>query len=52
VSESVPDAEPTLPAGIPPVVIGDEEVFTAHVGGTFSVQLKAPLDTQRAPSIA
>jgi malate dehydrogenase (oxaloacetate-decarboxylating) len=34
------------------VVINDEEIFEAHVAGKLSVQLKAPLDTQRALSIA
>ncbi|NTY59980.1 NAD(P)-dependent malic enzyme [Mycolicibacterium sphagni] len=36
----------------PRVVIDDEEIFAAHVGGKLSVALKAPLDTQRALSIA
>lgn len=35
-----------------PIVIGDDEIFDAHVGGKISVELKAPLDTQRALSIA
>jgi malate dehydrogenase (oxaloacetate-decarboxylating) len=34
------------------VVITDEEIFEAHVAGKLSVELKAPLDTQRALSIA
>jgi malate dehydrogenase (oxaloacetate-decarboxylating) len=34
------------------VVIADEEIFEAHVGGKLSVELNAPLDTQRALSIA
>jgi malate dehydrogenase (oxaloacetate-decarboxylating) len=34
------------------VVITDEEIFEAHVGGKLSVELKSPLDTQRALSIA
>ncbi|HXL60537.1 MAG TPA: NADP-dependent malic enzyme [Mycobacterium sp.] len=34
------------------IVISDEETFEAHVGGKLSVELKAPLDTQRALSIA
>jgi malate dehydrogenase (oxaloacetate-decarboxylating) len=34
------------------VVITDEEIFDAHIGGKLSVELKAPLDTQRALSIA
>ena len=36
----------------PHLVIDDEEIFAAHVGGKLSVELKAPLDTQRALSIA
>ncbi len=36
----------------PRVVIDDEEIFAAHVGGKLSVELKSPLDTQRALSIA
>ncbi|WP_243394165.1 NAD(P)-dependent malic enzyme [Mycobacterium ahvazicum] len=32
--------------------IGDDEIFDAHVGGKLSVEMKAPLDTQRALSIA
>ncbi|MEZ0366300.1 NADP-dependent malic enzyme [Mycobacterium sp. pUA109] len=34
------------------LVIGDEEIFSAHVGGKLAVELKTPLDTQRALSIA
>ncbi|TDH51751.1 NAD(P)-dependent malic enzyme [Mycobacterium talmoniae] len=34
------------------MVIGDEEIFSAHLGGKLSVELKSPLDTQRALSIA
>ncbi|SPM41384.1 Malic enzyme [Mycobacterium numidiamassiliense] len=34
------------------IVIGDDEIFDAHVGGKLSVELRAPLDTQRALSIA
>ena len=46
-----PDAvSETVPA--PHLVIDDEEIFAAHVGGKLSVELKAPLDTQRALSIA
>src|SRR3984957_8874952 len=38
---------------VPPhLVIGDDEIFEAHVGGKLSVAMKAPLDTQRALSIA
>ena len=40
----------TVPA--PHLVIDDEEIFAAHEGGKLSVELKAPLDTQRALSIA
>lgn len=36
----------------PPLVIGDDEIFEAHVGGKLSVDTKAALDTQRALSIA
>ena len=34
------------------IVVTDEEIFEAHVGGKLSAELKAPLDTQRALSIA
>lgn len=40
----------TVPASH--LVIDDEEIFAAHEGGKLSVELKAPLDTQRALSIA
>jgi len=33
-------------------VIADEDIFEAHAGGKLSVELKSPLDTQRALSIA
>ncbi|MDI3315494.1 MAG: NADP-dependent malic enzyme [Mycobacterium sp.] len=33
------------------LVIENEEIFEAHVGGKLSVELKAPLDSQRALSI-
>ena len=36
----------------PKLVLDDEEIFSAHVGGKLSVELTAPLDTQRALSIA
>lgn len=46
-----PDAvSETVPASH--LVISDEEIFAAHEGGKLSVELKAPLDTQRALSIA
>jgi malate dehydrogenase (oxaloacetate-decarboxylating) len=35
----------------PQVVVTDEEIFEAHVVGKLSVELTAPLDTQRALSI-
>jgi malate dehydrogenase (oxaloacetate-decarboxylating) len=34
------------------LVIDDEEIFKAHEGGKLSVELKSPLETQRALSIA
>ncbi|MGP4054379.1 NAD(P)-dependent malic enzyme [Mycobacterium sp. 4D054] len=46
-SESVGSVERT-----PQVVIEDSEIFEAHEGGKLSVELKSPLDTQRALSIA
>src|SRR4051812_9157504 len=36
----------------PQVVVTDEEIFEAHVAGKLSVDLRSPLDTQRALSIA
>jgi malate dehydrogenase (oxaloacetate-decarboxylating) len=36
----------------PQIVVTDEEIFEAHVDGKLSVELKSPLDTQRALSIA
>jgi malate dehydrogenase (oxaloacetate-decarboxylating) len=36
----------------PQVVIDDAAIFDAHEGGKLSVELKTPLDTQRALSIA
>ena len=36
----------------PQIVVTDEEIFEAHVAGKLSVDLKSPLDTQRALSIA
>ncbi len=43
-----PYTEPTI-ADHP---ITDEEIFLAHVGGKLSVELRAPIDTQRDLSIA
>jgi malate dehydrogenase (oxaloacetate-decarboxylating) len=38
---------------VPPhLVIGDDEIFEAHIGGKLSIEMKASLDTQRALSIA
>ena len=36
----------------PQIIVTDEEIFEAHVAGKLSVDLKSPLDTQRALSIA
>jgi malate dehydrogenase (oxaloacetate-decarboxylating) len=36
----------------PQIVVTDEQIFEAHIAGKLSVELKAPLDTQRALSIA
>ena len=36
----------------PRVLISDDEIFEAHAAGKLSVELKTPLDTQRALSIA
>jgi malate dehydrogenase (oxaloacetate-decarboxylating) len=36
----------------PQVVVDDAEIFAAHEGGKLVVELKSPLDTQRALSIA
>ena len=48
----MPPAQNSSPAISPQVVIENEEIFEAHVGGKLSVELKAPLDTRRALSIA
>ena len=42
----------TPPVSNPELVVADEEIFAAHEGGKLSVELRAPLDTQRALSIA
>jgi malic enzyme len=52
VPNNVPPAMKSPPAISPQVVVGNEEIFEAHVAGKLSVALKAPLDTQRALSIA
>lgn len=36
----------------PQIIVTDEEIFEAHAAGKLSVELKSPLDTQRALSIA
>lgn len=46
-----PDAVSEL-VRTPQVVVEDAEIFAAHEGGKLSVELKSPLDTQRALSIA
>ncbi len=51
VSETL-DMVKSLPEQGPQVVIADEEIFEAHLGGKLSVGLTAPLDTKRALSIA
>ena len=48
----MPQAVKSAPEKCPQVVVADDEIFEAHVGGKLSVQLKAPLDTRRALSIA
>ncbi len=45
------DIEPQA-ARRPQIVVEDEEIFDAHSGGKLSVALKAPLDSQRALSVA
>jgi len=47
-----PSHERSSAARTPQVVIDDAEIFAAHEGGKLSVELKSPLDTQRALSIA
>ncbi|MGW5146875.1 NAD(P)-dependent malic enzyme [Rhodococcus koreensis] len=42
-------SEPTTPST---VELTDEEIFAGHVGGKLSVETTAPLDSQRALSIA
>ena len=36
----------------PQIIVTDEEIFESHIAGKLSVELKAPLNTQRALSIA
>ena len=51
-SESVSQAVKSPPPNGPQIAIADEEIFEAHVAGKLSVELKVPLDSQRALSIA
>ncbi|MGE2736727.1 NAD(P)-dependent malic enzyme [Mycolicibacterium vaccae] len=44
--------EPSSATRTPQVVVEDSEIFDFHEGGKLSVELAAPLDTQRALSIA
>lgn len=41
-----------LPLNGSNIVLSDEEIFAAHVGGKLSVALNAALDTERALSVA
>ncbi len=50
--EIVPHTVETPTDERPQILIGNEEIFEAHVAGKLSVALKAPLDTQRTPSVA
>ncbi|WP_163893671.1 NAD(P)-dependent malic enzyme [Mycolicibacterium hippocampi] len=51
-SESVVGPSRGSETRTPQVVIEDNEIFEAHEGGKLTVELKSPLDTQRALSIA
>ncbi len=51
-SESVVGSPRGSQTRTPQVVIEDNEIFEAHEGGKLTVELKSPLDTQRALSIA
>ena len=44
--------DPSTQSAETPVPITDQEVFEAHIGGKLSVELSAPIDTQRDLSIA
>ncbi|SPM35549.1 Malic enzyme [Mycobacterium rhizamassiliense] len=50
-SSQYPEAVPEIVES-EKIVIGDDEIFEAHAGGKLSVELKSPLDTKRALSIA
>jgi malate dehydrogenase (oxaloacetate-decarboxylating) len=45
VAEIVWQAVKSPPVKSPQIVVGDDEIFEAHVAGKLSVELKAPLDT-------
>ncbi|UXA16815.1 NADP-dependent malic enzyme [Mycobacterium sp. SMC-4] len=49
---AVSSPEPPSTARTPQVVVDDAEIFESHEGGKLGVELKYPLDTQRALSIA
>ncbi|WP_299565387.1 NADP-dependent malic enzyme [uncultured Mycolicibacterium sp.] len=51
-SATVPSPEQSSQPRTPQVKVDDAEIFAHHEGGKLSVQLKSPLDTQRALSIA
>ncbi|WP_159231068.1 NAD(P)-dependent malic enzyme [Mycolicibacterium vanbaalenii] len=51
-SESAVGSSRASETRTPQVVIEDNEIFEAHEGGKLTVELKSPLDTQRALSIA
>jgi malate dehydrogenase (oxaloacetate-decarboxylating) len=52
VSEIAQQAMKSPPVKSPQIVVTDEEIFEGHVAGKLSVELKTPLDTRRALSIA
>jgi malate dehydrogenase (oxaloacetate-decarboxylating) len=52
VSEIAQQAMKSPPVKSPQIVVTDEEIFEGHVAGKLSVELKTPLDTLRALSIA
>jgi hypothetical protein len=45
VPETASSAVKSPPSISPQVVVENDEIFEAHVGGKLSVALKAPLDT-------
>jgi malate dehydrogenase (oxaloacetate-decarboxylating) len=42
----------TVPETSSQIVVTDEEIFEAHVGGKLSAELKAPLDSAVAAAAA